>query len=1649
MRKFALRQRKVILFAVLSFLFLHSFTVTHAQTLAFPGATGFGRFAKGARGVATPTVYVVTNLYDSGPGSFREAVSTPGRIVVFAVGGIINLASDVVVAANVTIAGQTAPGDGIVLFNKRVTFTGANNTICRFLRIRLGAAGNSGKDASGLANGANMIFDHMSFSWGMDEVFSINWDNKGTAPDSITVQNSIIAQGLHRENHSAGGLIQTPDGGKVSLIRNLYISNKTRNPKVKGVNEFVNNVVYDWGNGNRLGDNLNYGWSADAYIMGGSAGVSEVNIINNYFMGGPLTPPNKTTPFSRGTGTFFLYGAGNYFDNNQNGIQDGALVPYDTLGYPGIAADGFKTQPFPYPQANPAFTAEQAYSWVIDSVGASYPRRDQVDSLLAEEVRSRGTKGYYVYRESDLPFTNGGVGTVFNAPAPLDSDSDGMPDSWEDAHGLNKNNTQDAVAYNITHSQYLNIEVYINTLLETPPATFIRPPSNVTLTASTFELPAPYCKIVVQWTDNASNEDHFVLERSANGVTYTDITHPATNATSYSDSTGLLPNSTYYYRLKAVNSSGASSYSAPVSVKTPPLPSAPSAATAPVPANGNQYVELAGGVTTLKWSGSSNTVTYAIWFGTDTSNLVKKAEIAYTPNASYSVTGLTDFVNYYWRIDAINAKGTTQGELWQFRTSKNFPAGLAGHWSFDETEGRQATDSSTYQDHGVLGLDDDNQNIRVTGKINNALDFSTASQDMYVVNVPHQDHLYLDKSSFSLSFWMKADLSLLPADNNTSAYLLCKGSITRNGTTGATGKRFDIEFKNKQLRFAIDDDNDANGGGKDELQADGTPFFTGNWVHVTTIRDTATKKLRLYMNGALVKETAIAKANAGIGEASDLIIGNIGELEFLSSANKPAPYKGMLDELKIYNYALSAEEVLGLYHTSPLPLQPYNPSLANGAMLEGYGDSVRINWKGGLKTNRYKLYSGTDSSNLSYVSDIALNAPTYTFTNLTAKTNYYWRVDAEGDAGTTTGATWWFRAVSPKGMSGHWKFDEASGTVVADNSNYHHNGNIVNMPQVTFTTGKFGNGLQYLNPVAASAVHVPHAEHLLFDANSFSISLWVKLTNGSSNYNSSGGKDCYLIHKGQFTDPGGKWYGIQLKDSILTFAIDDASTKTNLDISLKKASAFHIFNNNFSNIIVIKDTAAKQIRVYINGVQAGSKTYTTIGTIGKAVPLLIGNSLENKPFHDVMDDVRLYNYALSPAEIASLLNGNPLIAAVTDPQPANGDTTVPYGTINLGWKGKGQTYNVYAGTTPDSLEQLITRITTTSFALTDANRPGNYYWRVDAVRDGEAATGPTWWFRIIDTVPPVAITKNISVTLSNGTATITASDVNNGSWDTFGIQQMQVSPSTFNCTNIGGNEVQLSVIDSNNNSATAKAIVTVIGVIPAPAITVSRTNPVYTGGDANTIYLGYGAQQLKLTAANAMPAQYTWSPANALSDSTIANPLFTPTQAGEYTYTAKATNQYGCTATASVNLHVEDVRCGGRDQKVMACYHGFGLCVSKLAVPILLYLGAELGACETNNARIVADQPQAIIDAQQKFMVYPTPASNQCSIAFTLNKPGKYRVELYNTQGRLIKVVGQGETNTNQLLTYPMNTSQLSTGVYFIKLVTATDVQVKQLIIQR
>jgi hypothetical protein len=290
-------------FLLIAFATANSF----AQLPAFPGAQGFGRFATGGRG---GSVYFVTTTNDTGAGSFRDAVSVSGRTVIFRVGGVIDYqAPRYAPKANITIAGQTAPGDGVTIYGNGLSFSGSHNNICRFIRVRQGINGTSGTDAMGIANGHDMIFDHITASWGRDETFSISGD-----VSNITIQSAIISQGL--QTHSAGGLIQT-DGG-VSILRSLYIDNDTRNPKVKGVSEFVNNVICNW--------------ETIGYNMGGdSAGESFVNVFNNYFMRGPAS---GSTAIGGGNLDFHIYRANNWYDGDRDGILDGADLSARCLRIP-------------------------------------------------------------------------------------------------------------------------------------------------------------------------------------------------------------------------------------------------------------------------------------------------------------------------------------------------------------------------------------------------------------------------------------------------------------------------------------------------------------------------------------------------------------------------------------------------------------------------------------------------------------------------------------------------------------------------------------------------------------------------------------------------------------------------------------------------------------------------------------------------------------------------------------------------------------------------------------------------------------------------------------------------------------------------------------------------------------------------------------------------------------------------------------------------------------------------------------------------------------------------------------------------------------------------------------------------------------------
>ena len=344
-------------------------------------------------------------------------------------------------------------------------------------------------------------------------------------------------------------------------------------------------------------------------------------------------------------------------------------------------------------------------------------------------------------------------------------------------------------------------------------------------------------------------------------------------------------------------------------------------------------------------------------------------------------------------------------------------------------------------------------------------------------------------------------------------------------------------------------------------------------------------------------------------------------------------------------------------------------------------------------------------------------------------------------------------------------------------------------------------------------------------------------------------------------------------------------------ISLRKSSPYFIFNNNWSNIIAVKDNVTKTLKVYINGVLANSATYTTTGTIGKAQSLLIGNSLENKPFHDIMDDVRLYNYSLTPAEIQAINSGTPLVSKATNPVPANGATNINYGNVATSWDGSAQTYNLYFGDAPGSLSLLATGLTERSYNLTGLNELKTYYWRVDAVRDGEVVTGDVWSFTTVDKVKPTVKTKDVTLSLDNsGNATLTAEQVNDNSSDDFGIAHMEISKSTFNCSNVGENTVILTVTDNNGNTETAEATITVVDNTAPVVVTKNITATLING-------------EVQITAADVNDGS---SDACGVETLSLDKTLFTCANVGSNTVILSVTDNNGNTATGEATVTVVD-----------------------------------------------------------------------------------------------------------------------------------------------
>jgi hypothetical protein len=456
-----------------------------ADIAAFPGAEGGGKYSFGGRG---GKVYIVRNLNDDGPGSFRWACEQGGaRTIVFNVAGIIHLKTPVIIRAPyVTIEGQTAPGDGVCIAGETV-WVNTHDVIIRYMRFRRGET-NVGRrdDAIGGNPVGNIMVDHVSASWGLDENMSMYRhmynDSTGKIEDkfgtaNITIQNSIFSESLDTWNHAFGS---TLGGENCSFMRNLWADNTGRNPSVgwNGIFNFVNNVVFNW---------------VHRSIDGGDYRAS-FNIINNYFKPGPATPHNTVghrilKPEAGRSKLKYLVFGRCYVDGN---IMDGypeitknnwaGGVQVEELPNTDKYTDYMKVnKPMPMPQLT-IMSAQDAYQYVLSNAGATLPKRDAVDQRITQQVRT-GKISYIPnvklpekqFEHRRLPIDSYKIGIITDpsqvggypvyAGTPYkDSDNDGMPDDWEVKHGLNPKNANDASL--ITKSGYSNIEDYLNSVVD-------------------------------------------------------------------------------------------------------------------------------------------------------------------------------------------------------------------------------------------------------------------------------------------------------------------------------------------------------------------------------------------------------------------------------------------------------------------------------------------------------------------------------------------------------------------------------------------------------------------------------------------------------------------------------------------------------------------------------------------------------------------------------------------------------------------------------------------------------------------------------------------------------------------------------------------------------------------------------------------------------------------------------------------------------------------------------------------------------------------------------------------------------------------------------------------------------------------------------
>lgn len=878
----------IITLAVTVLLFAGS---TYGETRAFPGAEGWGAYALGGRG---GDVYHVTNLNDNGAGSLRYGITSAGgtastpRTIVFDVSGTITLASNLSINKSyITIAGQTAPGDGICLRDRNLAIS-ASHVIVRYLRVRLGDESLTESDAVSINSGNNIIMDHISASWSVDECFSCSTSQPTLS--NVTVQWCIISEALWHSihgkgTHSYGSLIRGCHDAKYTYHHNLYAHNYSRNPRpgnydstVEDGNpywedpcgllfDFRNNVMYNWG-GSRPG----YDGDLDS--------VCRYNYVGNYAKPGPNGSAGYL--YSAACTYFKGYYAGNYF-NGTYLADDWTKVYWDTSkgGWTTAQKAAYKqSQAFP---AGPIATdtALIAYQRIINHCGASLPVRDSVDMRVVNDVIN-GT-GQIIDTQSQV----GGWPTLNSTPAPLDTDQDGMPDAWEIANGLSYNNAADRNYYTLD-SEYTNLEVYLNSLV--PVGTYTEDTAAPIPNPMTWHsLPESAGSGSITMTATTATDASGVEYYFAN-LTITDGSHDSgwQSSPTYTD-TALSTGVTYTYAVKAhdmSNNQNETAWSVEQSAE-------PEADTTPPQPNPMTWAEVPDAI-------SGYTITMTAATATDVSGVEYYFECAdgdghdsgWQDSPTYTDTGLQPATQYGYRVRARDKSPEQNMTSWSEISYEVTPdpeavSPAAAYWMFDETSGTVA--------HDVTGnatlagtLQGTTLPVWSTGRFGNCLTFAAGGAKVYV---PSSSAIDFGDEDLSISLWAKQPVSF-----SGQYEILIKGTIG-SGAFPGSGKRYELYRKDANFRFAIDDDVT-----KSEISVASSSFCTGNWVHIVAVRDTAANQIRLYADG--VSKGSVTDNTGSISQTEPMYIAD------------GVFTGGAIDDVRIYRYALNQQQVMALYNGS-------------------------------------------------------------------------------------------------------------------------------------------------------------------------------------------------------------------------------------------------------------------------------------------------------------------------------------------------------------------------------------------------------------------------------------------------------------------------------------------------------------------------------------------------------------------------------------------------------------------------------------------------------------------------------------------------------------------------------------------------------------